>query len=138
MSDRVFLDTNFVIYLYSNTETAKCELAYSIVNSNICITSTQVFNEASNVWSKKFKWPTEQIKTYLDGIKSVCNSVVLIRLQTINQALNLKERYGYSFYDSLMLASAIEANCKTMFSEDMQDGQLINGSLRIVNPFAKP
>ena len=62
-------------------------------------------------------------------------SVEIISLVTIHTALNIRERYNYSWYDSLIVGTALEAGCETLYSEDMQNGQLINNSLRIVNPF---
>ncbi|MFZ1344751.1 hypothetical protein [Thiothrix eikelboomii] len=56
--------------------------------------------------------------------------------QTIEQALVLGERYGYSYFDSLMLASALEQGCSILYSEDMQHGQILEGGLRIIDPFA--
>jgi len=50
-------------------------------------------------------------------------------------ALSLKDRYGYSYYDCLMLASALEGNCRVIYTEDMSDGQMIDGALEIINPF---
>ena len=54
MHDKVFLDTNVIIYLYSEDEETKRDTVYKYINTNYCITSTQVFNEASNVWLKKY------------------------------------------------------------------------------------
>jgi predicted nucleic acid-binding protein len=56
-------------------------------------------------------------------------------LATIHTALDIRERYSFSWYDSLIVAAALEANCDTLYSEDMQNSQVINGRLSIVNPF---
>ena len=72
---------------------------------------------------------------YLDEIESICEDVMLIHRKTIDLAMDIKDRYGYSFFDCVMLASAIEANCTLILTEDMQDGQGINGTLKITNPF---
>ena len=135
MSDRAFLDTNVIIYLYSEDEAGKRNVAYELVNNTTCVTSTQVMSEASNVWLRKYNLGNDEVSKYLDEIEAVCNEITLIRRKTINQALDMKGRYGYSFYDCLMLASALEANCKIIVTEDMKDGQLVSGALRIVNPF---
>ena len=135
MNDKVFLDTNILVYLYSNTEQNKRNVAYEFVNNHSCVTSTQTFNEASNVWFKKYSLSKHEITKYLDEIEAVCDETVLVRRKTINQALEIKERYNYSFYDCLMLASAIEANCNIILTEDMGEGQVINSTLKIVNPF---
>jgi predicted nucleic acid-binding protein len=61
--------------------------------------------------------------------------VEIITLITIHAALDIRERYGFSWYDNLIVAVALEAGCDTLYSEDMQNNQEINGRLRIVNPF---
>ena len=135
MSDRVFLDTNIIIYLYSEDEKEKRDAAYQFVNNNSCVTSIQVMNESSNVWLKKYALDKSEIVKYLDEIESISEEVLLVQRKTINRALDIKVQYGYSFYDCLMLASAIEANCSIILTEDMNDGQIIDGMLQIVNPF---
>jgi predicted nucleic acid-binding protein len=134
MSDRVFLDTNVIIYLYSEDEDYKRQAVYNLLNENICITSTQVFNESSNIWYKKYNLSKSQIVRYLNEIEAVCDEVTLIQRKTIDHALDIKERYGFSYYDCLMLASALEGNCGVIFTEDMRDGQIIEGRLKIINP----
>ena len=94
-------------------------------------------NESINVWSRKFKWSAAKIEEHLDNIELVCDGVLLIHRDTINKALALQTRYGYSYYDCLMLASALDGNCQIIFTEDMSDGQIINDILRIINPFKK-
>ncbi|MDR0516641.1 MAG: PIN domain-containing protein [Fibromonadaceae bacterium] len=63
-------------------------------------------------------------------------STQVLRSSTVKKSLALNERYGYSYYDCLIIASALESNCKYLFSEDMQHGQIIENTLKIVNPFA--
>ena len=137
MNDRVFLDTNIVIYLYSEDENYKRDIACNFVNSSNCITSIQAMNEASNVWLKKYKLDKYEIAKYLDELEAICDDIVLIRRKTIDQALNIKDRYGYSFYDCLMLGAALEANCGIILTEDMKSGQVINDTLKILNPFER-
>ena len=135
MNDKVFLDTNILVYLYSEDEQSKRYMAYEFVNNYNCITSTQTLNEASNVWFKKHSLGTSQIFKYLDEIESVCDDVALIQRRTINIALSIKERYGFSYYDCLIISSALENGCTIVLTEDMNGNQFINSKLRIVNPF---
>jgi len=135
MSGRAFLDTNVLIYLYSENEANKRDAAHRALNSHDCVTSIQAFNEASNVWFRKSGWSGAKIKEHLDNIESVCDEIVMVQKHTISVALILKERYGYSYYDCLMLASALESNCGVIFTEDMCDGQFIDNKLKIMNPF---
>ena len=136
MPDRVFLDTNIIVYLYSVDEDDKRDISFKFVNSADCITSIQAMNEASNVWFKKYSLLKHEIVKYLDEIECVCEDVMLVHRKTIDLAMDIKDRYGYSFFDCLMLASAIEAKCTVILTEDMQDGQVIDGTLKITNPFA--
>ena len=135
MNDRVFLDTNIIIYLYSKFEADKRNVAYDIVNKFNCFISTQTMNEAVNIWFKKYQLTQDIILKYLDELETVCEKVMIIHRDTINRALEIKIRYGFTFYDCLILSSSIEADCGILFSEDMNDGQIINGILKISNPF---
>ena len=135
MSGRAFLDTNILIYLYSESDKLKRQTAYRILNNHNCITSLQALNEASNTWFRKYGWDSAKIHSHLDNIELVCDEVFPIARSTINTALSLKNRYGYSYYDCVMLASALENACDIIMTEDMNNGQVINGTLTIINPF---
>jgi len=137
MNAKAFLDTNVFIYFYSDNELSKRTAAHQALDSYTCITSIQAMNEACNVWYKKFRWGGEKIKEHLSNIELVCDDVVSIQKATIMKAISLKERYGYSYYDCLMLASALEGNCEVIFTEDMSDNQIIEDRLQIINPFKK-
>lgn len=136
MRDKTFLDTNILIYLYSESEEDKRETLCRILDGRERVTSLQALNEASNVWFKKYRWGGEKIRKHLDNIELICNEVTVVGRSTINTALALKDSYGYSYYDCLMLASALESGCNTILTEDMSNGQTINDSLKITNPFA--
>ena len=135
MNDKVFLDTNVLIYFYSEDDENKRNTARHLLNSHDCVTSIQAMNESSNVWFNKNKWNAAKIQEHLDNIELVCGQALPVHRDTVNKALTLKERCGYSYYDCLMLASALESNCRIIYTEDMSDGQLIDRTLRIVNPF---
>jgi len=137
MRDKAFLDTNVLIYLYSEDDESKRNIACSTLDNNDCVTSIQAMNESSNVWFRKFTWDTTKIRNHLDNIELVCDEVLPVHRGTIDEALSIKDRYGFSYFDCLMLSSALEGNCNIIFTEDMNDGQLINDTLRIVNPFKK-
>ena len=135
MPDRAFLDTNVLVYLHSEDDAGKRDSARNLLNNYECLTSLQTFNELSNVWFRKFNLDSTIIEEHLDNIELVCDDILSINRATINSALALKDRYGFSYYDSLMLASALEGDCNVIFTEDMNDGQVINNSLTIKNPF---
>ena len=135
MNDRIFLDTNMIIYMYSEDEIKKRDAVCNFVNYNACFASTQIFSEASNVWFKKYSLTKSQIIKYLNEIELICDDILLVQRKTIDKALDLKDQYGYSYYDSLVLSSALEANCNVILTEDMSNTQIIDGKLKIVNPF---
>ncbi|MDR2572469.1 MAG: PIN domain-containing protein [Oscillospiraceae bacterium] len=134
--NRAFLDTNIFIYMYAVSEPHKKETSLSLLDSCDCVTSTQAINEICNVLTRKIRTPFEDIRKIVNDIYNICE-VRLIQKQTGLNTIDLKERYGFSFYDSLMLSSALESNCNILYSEDMADGQTIEGKLKIVNPFKK-
>ena len=132
MNGKVFLDSNIFLYVYSTTEPSKSDICKNAINENDCCTSTQALNELSNVCAKKWKIDRISIEKAIDEICSVCE-IKLIKQDTIKKGLYLNEKYKYSYYDSLMLASALENDCQKIFTEDMHDGQLIENKLTIVN-----
>jgi len=136
MSDKAFLDTNLFVYMQSSSNAAKREASYQALENYSCVVSTQILNEFSNVALKKLCMTPGQVKQILYAINSTCETAV-ITFDTIGHALNLKERYGFSYYDSLIIASALENNCSFLFSEDLNDGQVIDNSLEIVNIFKR-
>ncbi len=80
--------------------------------------------------------PLRDVREILDTIRAVC-SVEPITLATHDRGLAINERYGFSLYDSMLVASALIGGVNTLYSEDLQHGQIIDGQLRIVNPFLK-
>lgn len=136
MNDRIFLDTNTLIYLYSADEKDKQEKVQNIIDKNKTIISTQVLSEISNVMTRKMKVDPAIVENVIDEISSACE-VVTVEAHTIKLALRIAERYKYSYFDSLILSSAVENGCTIVFSEDMQNGQLIENMLKIINPFLK-
>jgi len=138
MNDRIFLDTNIIIYAYSNDEPKKQEVANTILEeygSQILI-STQVINELSNTFFRKFKLKAQAVEDVVLELNSNF-SIVNFNLQTQLKAIKIKEIYQLQFYDSMILATALENGCNIIYSEDMQNGQIIENQLTILNPFDK-
>ena len=134
MSGRIFLDTNVLVYAYSVSEPAKRTQALAISTNGERWISTQVLIEFANVSQRKMKnsWPDIQTALIeLTGNHQVLNTSTV----TIAHATRLADTYGFSWFDSLIVAAALECGCATLYSEDMQHGQLIERSLRVVNPF---
>lgn len=128
-----FLDSNVLIYLYSADEPDKRRVAVSLCSSPAVI-STQVLNEVANVLTLKFKLVPDDVLGKIDEI-SDRTELSIVGLSAIRKALQIKQAYRYSYFDSLMLASALENQCDILYSEDFQDGQMIEDRLRIANPF---
>ena len=131
---RAFVDTNILLYLYSEADELKRNCAYSVMKQYDCQISTQVLNEFSNVCTKKWNLSIEKIQ---DLIRQIClyYDVTYIYEDTIEKALRIHERYKYSYYDSLMIASALEHYCSYLLTEDMAHSQVIEGRLTIRNIF---
>jgi len=127
-----FVDTNVLLYLLSG-DNEKSERAEQILSAG-GVVSVQVLNEFASVASRKLKLTIEEIREILATIRAVCR-VIAIDEETHDAALRVAERYGLSIYASLIVAAALLAGCKTLVSEDMQDGQLLEGQVKIRNPF---
>ena len=132
MSGRVFLDTNVLIYAFAE-DSAKLDVAERLVNQGGVI-SVQVLNELMNALRREFGFGWPQIRRIIDSILMTCPGPLPLTLGTHRAALLICERYGYSVYDGLIIASAAEGGCTTLYSEDLQHGQVVDGA-RILNPF---
>ncbi len=95
--------------------------------------SVQVLTEFTDVAARKYGQSWEKIRDVLSMVRGLCK-VESVTLETHRQALAIAERYRFRIYDSMIVAAALIANCKLLYSEDMQDAQII-GALRIRNPF---
>jgi len=136
MSGKVFLDTNVFVYTQSKGEQGKRDIALNAIDKYDCYTSTQVFNEISNIMIKKLKMPIAEVKQIITAINDRC-TINIISHEAVQKALDLKDVYGYSYYDSLILAAALLSDCDYIASEDLQDGQIIENKIEIVNIFKR-
>ncbi|MGD0959181.1 MAG: PIN domain-containing protein [Methylomonas sp.] len=134
-----FLDTNIFVYLFDDTDDRKRAIAGRLVRKALesrsaCI-SHQVVQETLNVVTRKLSSPMslENAQRFLEQILAPLwrktSSLALYR-----RGLDIQARYGFSFYDSLIVAAALESNCRRLYTEDMQHKQQIDG-LTIENPF---
>jgi len=131
---RVFLDTNIIVYLYTSSEDNKRLQAAKTLTDGDAIISTQVLNELSNVLSRKFLFNWKQITKVCSEIVDQI-AVLILSINTIQKSYELAEKYNISFFDSLIVASAIEANCEILYSEDLQHNQIFESTLKVINPF---
>ena len=127
-----FIDTNILLYFVAG-DPAKAARSEQIIRDGGSI-SVQVLNEAASVARRKMNLSWAETRAFLSLIRSLL-SVRDITVETHDLGLTLAERYGLSIYDAMILAAALEAECDTLWSEDMQNGLQVEGRLRIVNPF---
>jgi len=139
MKDKYFLDTNIIIYSFDQANAVKQQKAHQLIKTALienkgCI-SYQVIQEFLTVATKKFAAPLSALdcQRYLDSVlQPLCQ--IFANIDLYHRALDLMQRWHYSFYDSLILAAAIQTECKILYSEDLHHRQLFK-SLTIVNPF---
>ena len=128
-----FIDTNVVQYLLSGdpgrANRAERELAAGGV------VSVQVLNEFAAVALRKHALSLRELREFLQGIRELCNTQPLT-VEIHERGLEVAERYGYSLYDSMIVAAALAAECRTLYSEDLQHGQVIDKRLTVTNPFS--
>jgi predicted nucleic acid-binding protein len=134
MNANVFLDTNILVYSYSNNEPDKRTIARTLILENNSFISTQVLQELSNTITKKIGFSfSDAIKVVEEMTKN--NNLHTNTQITIIKACEIADRYRFSFYDSMIIAAALESNCEILYSEDMQHNQIIDDRLKIINPF---
>jgi len=139
MKDKYFLDTNILIYSFDTLNPAKRKIALDIISEALTqskgIISYQVIQEFMNVALGKFKVPltSDDCQKYLTVVlEPLCE--VFSSIDIFHKALEIAERWQFSFYDSLIISAAIKAECSILYSEDLQHKQKIF-SLQIINPF---
>jgi predicted nucleic acid-binding protein len=129
-----FIDTNVVVYSVS-ADTRKADLAETLLATGPTI-SVQVLNEFVNVLRSKNRKNWDDVESALEFALSLVR-VVSVDLPTHRRGVFLARRYNFHIYDALIVASALEADCGTLYSEDMQHGLVVEDRLRIVNPFLR-
>jgi predicted nucleic acid-binding protein len=131
MSAGDFFDSNILLYIVS-ADTAKAERAESLVHDGGTI-SVQVLNEFVHVARRKYGLPYTSIRAILNNFCDAC-TVRPLDVDTHALGLDIAERYRFGIYDSLIVASALLAGCRTLYTEDLQHGQTIDG-LAVRDPF---
>jgi len=127
-----FLDSNVLVYAFTTDQRAL--RAQELLDCG-CAVGVQGLNEFTNVARRKLDMTWDEVRAALTAIRALCRMVLPIDINTHTDALRIAERYGYGIFDALMVASALRANCGVLWSEDMQDGIVIDGRLTIANPF---
>lgn len=138
MNDKpFFLDTNILIYAYSNQEPEKREIALRLLTSGEVVTSVQIHNEFCNVMRLKFPKHFAEVELALQEINNFL-PVFPLTFEITVQTVAISKRYRLSFYDSLVIAAASELNCQAVLSEDLQDGFTLEEGLMVLNSFLQP
>jgi len=139
MKDKIFLDSNILIYSFDKSDKVKQKISLDLTNQlvfndNIYI-STQVIQEFYiNATQKiKEKIPSAEAKEFIKCLKT--SNVYINDTDTIIQSIDIQKKYRLSFWDSLIISSALSLNCNFLYSEDLQDGLVIDGKMIVKNPF---
>ena len=135
MKDKNFIDSNILIYAHTIQDERKKEIAQELLSSDqIIIANTQVINESINVFIKRFKIPLNDIQIIVEQT-FLFLPVKTINYTTIQLGLKICSKYQFSYYDSLIIASALQNECSILYSEDLHYNQKIENTLTIINPF---
>ena len=135
MSDRAFFDTNVLVYIVGQGDERTAKAEALVANGGVV--SVQVLNELASVSHRKLGMSWEEIGGALAAIRDLCPAPIPLTLDTHGAGLRIAAKYGFHFYDALIAAAALEAQCATLYSEDFQDGQLLEGRLTVHNPFVR-
>ena len=134
MRDKVFIDTNLLVYSISDDADKASKIERLFREPFNFVISTQVINEFVHTCYRKLLLPATDIRAVVEDfllffdLKTIEESTILI-------AFDLKAKYPFSWYDSLIVAAAMESNCKMLYSEDMQHGLVVGSEFAIQNPF---
>jgi predicted nucleic acid-binding protein len=130
---KVFLDSNIILYAFSDD--IRQPVAVAVMGKGF-EASVQVLNEIANVSRRKYRKDWDAVERALELVKLSADVIHPITIDAHLLGIKFAKRYGYSVYDSILLATAYQFDCDTLFSEDMQDGMVIENRLTIRNPFA--
>ncbi|MGH6870586.1 MAG: PIN domain-containing protein [Rhizomicrobium sp.] len=131
MSATDFFDSNVLLYIASG-DAAKARRAEDLLSGGGTV-SVQVLDEFASVALRKFAMTMVEIREVLTAIRRVC-TVRAADLATHDLGLDIAERYKFSVYDSMLVAAALKAGCRTFWTEDLQHGQKVAG-ITVQNPF---
>jgi len=139
MKDRIFVDSNVWIYLFTSDDVSKNKLARAFVaenasKGNVLVVSYQIINEVGSVLKRKKKFDEAKIQFVFDTMFDLC-VIQNFSQEIVTKASVMRDTISVSYWDSIMIATASEADCKYLTSEDMQHGQKIS-NLTIHNIFA--
>jgi predicted nucleic acid-binding protein len=135
MPASAFFDTNVLIYAVARDEPRSSQAEQLLASGGIL--SVQILNEFASVARRKILMSWSDVTEALDAFRVLCPSPLPITVEMHEAALGIAEEHGYNIYDALVVSAALKAGCTTLYSEDLRDGQTIDGGLTIRNPFAR-
>lgn len=135
MPAKAFFDTNVLIYAVAADDSRNAQAEELLAPGGVL--SVQILNEFVSVARRKILMSWSEVREALEAFKVLCPSPLPVTMETHEAALSIAEIHGYNIYDALVVAAALEAGCSTLYSEDLHDGQTIDGQLTIRNPFAR-
>ena len=133
MNAKGFFDTNVLVYIVGQ-EDERTAVAEALVAGG-GVLSVQVLNELAAVARRKLGLTWDEVGEALAAIRVLCPSPVALTIETHEAGLRIAAQYQFHIHDALVAAAALEAGCTTLYSEGLQDGQVIDGCLTIRNPF---
>ena len=133
MPGKAFFDTNILVYAVAEND-PRAGQAEKLLEAG-GVVSVQVLNEFVSVARRKMRMPWKDVFEALDAIRALCPSPLPISISTHESALQIAEEHRYEIYDALVVAAAFQAGCATLYSEDFQHEQVIDGKLTVRNPF---
>jgi predicted nucleic acid-binding protein len=133
MPGKNFFDTNVLIYAISQNDPRGPRAEALLATGGVV--GVQGLNEFVSVARRKMRMPWKDVTEALEAIRVLCPSPTSLTISTHEAALKIADVYGYGIYDALVIAAAVESGCSMLYSEDLQDGQVIERKLTIRNPF---
>lgn|SRR3989339_145768 len=134
MADKIFVDSNIWLYAFMSNHNDKQKKAQEIINNTDIVLNTQVVNEVCYNLLRKAKFSNSDISKFINNLRNVY-SIFNISIFTILNAAELSDKYGSSFWGSLIIASALENDCDILLTEDISGANLIESKLKLINPF---
>ena len=125
MNDKPFFDTNVILYAFRQDDT-RGQVAETLLAAGGAL-SVQVLNEFVAVARRKLDKSWEEVRRALGILRVLCPEPVPLTVESHERAVHIAERYGYSTFDLLIIAAALHVGARTLYSEDTQDGQTIEG-----------
>jgi predicted nucleic acid-binding protein len=129
-----FFDTSVLLYLLSD-EPGKADRVEELLQQSGTI-SVQILNEFTSVATRKLGLSLPEVGEVLGTVRTICNTQPLT-VDTYDRGIEVAERYKFSLYDSMVVASALLSGCRILYCEDLQHRQVIDEQLTVVNPFAR-